>query len=323
MDLDHLKTLREERVVTLLQMLGPDAMDSVFPLLPLETAALLKQRLARATDHPVSVRKQKQILEDFERFLQFSKVNASPALKLHTGEEDPEETGDEIEEEILELTGDPLTDIDRINVFQLAGALENEQPRTVALLLKSVSPKRIAQIVELLSDEKKQQVIGEMSHETRAPEIILRRMAASAIERAKTMPTEPRPKDDPVFRLVEVLRATEKPKRRQILKAIEDRSPDQAVLVNQSLYQFEDLLTMDDTQIQRILARVDSSTLSTALFDSDERILERIFSNLSKRARASLQEELSFRKNVTGAQLRAARQLVTSAIAESEQETES
>ncbi|HWL07354.1 MAG TPA: FliG C-terminal domain-containing protein [Planctomicrobium sp.] len=318
MDADQSKSLREERVLSLLHMLGNEAAEAVFPHLEPETAAMLRQRFSSFTPASTTVRKQKQILDDFERFLQFTRRGSNSGLKLHQEEDVAEEAA----EEIVEMTGDPLIDIDRINIYQLASALDEEQPRTVAILLKLVSPHRIAQVVELLSDEKREQVIGQISQDPRAPELIMKRLAASAIARAMQMPTQPRPKDDPVFRLVEVLRATAKPKRRHILKAIEDQNPDQAILVNKSLYQFEDLKGMDDSQIQRILARVDSATLSTALFGADEEIVDRIMGNLSKRARASLQEELSFRKNVTGAQLRASRDLVTSAIAESEQETE-
>lgn len=320
MEPDQSKTVREDRVLTLLQMLGEEVAEKIYPHLDPQTVNLLKRRLSEFADASPSIRKRTQILDDFERFLQFSRSPSRATLKLHSADEQsPEE---EQAEAKLELSGDPLIDMDRINVYQLAGALDQEQPRMVAILLKLVSPKRIAQVVELLSDAKREQVIGEMSNDPRAPDVLLQRIAASTIERAMQMPSEPRPKDDPVFRLVEILRATEKPKRRPILKAIEERNPDQAALVNQSLYQFEDIQTMDDAQVQRVLSRVDSATLATALFNAHEAIVDRIMSNLSKRARASLQEELSFRKNVTGAQLRASRQLVTAAIAESEQETE-
>jgi flagellar motor switch protein FliG len=50
--------------------------------------------------------------------------------------------------------------------------------------------------------------------------------------------------------------------------------------------------------------------------------MDKIMRSLSKRARASLQEEVSFRRNVSGAQLRAARQQVVQAIGEAEQEVE-
>lgn len=319
MEAESSKTLREERVLLLLNLLGKDATAEVLPHLDAQVAAMIRQRLPEFATRVTPVRKQKAVLDEFERYLQFTRDNAPPELKLHTEEDEGEDDDIPIE---VELTGDPLIDIDRMNIHQLTAALEEEQPRTVALLLKCVSPRRIAEILELMPESKKQLIVREFSYDPKAPEPILRRIAGATITRAKQFPTEPRVKDDPVSRLVEVLRATEKAKRREILKAIEEQNPDQATLINQSLYQFEDLLTMDDQQIQKVLARVDSSTLSTALFNSDERIVDKILGNLSKRARASLQEELGFRKNVTGAQLRASRQLVTAAIAEAEQESE-
>ncbi|SFI26018.1 Flagellar motor switch protein FliG [Planctomicrobium piriforme] len=318
MDLDVTKAQREDRVLTLLHMLGADAADEVLERLDPTVTSLLRQRLAALSTTPPPVRKQRQVLDEFERFFQFAVSNKRTELRLHTEEEAEQAQAPEG----VPLTGDPLVDLEKMNIYQLAGALEAEQPRTVALLLKVASPRRIAQILEHLPPEKREQIVREMSSDPRAPEIILRRIAMTTIERASSLPTEPRPKDDPVFRMVEILRATDKPNRRQILKALEERDPEQATQINQALYQFDDLLKMDDAQIQKVLARVDSTTLSTALFGADSRIVDKIMNNLSKRARASLQEELSFRKNVTGAQLKATRQLVTSAIAESEQETE-
>jgi flagellar motor switch protein FliG len=164
--------------------------------------------------------------------------------------------------------------------------------------------------------------VQELSRDPRAPDLILRKIASTTVNRAVTFPTEPPKKEDPVDRLVNVLRATEKSQRRQILSALEQQNPDQAAKINQSLYRFEDLASLQDQQVQKVLSRVDSATLSTALFGADEAILNKIMANLSKRARASLQEELSFRKNVAPTQLRSAREMVIHAIAEADQETE-
>jgi len=309
---------REDRVATLLHLLGAEATEQVLTRMDPALVAGVRQRLGTLATAPPHARRQRQVLDDFERFFQFTLANVTPQLKLHTEEEEPAEDENE---EIL-LTGDALADLERMNLYQLAGALADEQPRTIALLLKSTSATRIAQVLELMGDEKREQVVREMSTDPRAPEIILRRIAATTIERAQKLSAEPPAREDPVLRMVEILRATDKPKRRPILKALEEQDPEQATLINQALYQFDDLLKMDDAQIQKVLSRVDSTTLSTALFGADERIVEKIMNNLSKRARAALQEELAFRKNVTGAQLRASRQLVTQAIGEAEQESE-
>jgi flagellar motor switch protein FliG len=309
---------REERVLTLLYLLGEDATEQVLGRLDPQLTSTLRNRLQNFADRLPPVRKQQQVLDEFDRFFHFASASR-PSLRIHAGGGEEEEDDDAPS---FIPTGDALADLEKMNIYQLGGALEQEQPRTVALLLKVVSPKRAAQLLNLLPEERRELVVREMSRDPRAPEIILRRIAATAVERAATLPAEPPKKEDPVQRMVAVLRATDKAKRRQMLKALEAQDAEQAAQINQSLYQFEDLGSMEDAQIQKILSRIDSASLSMALYGADEAILGKIMGNLSKRARASLQEELSFLKNVNGTQQRAARQLVVQAIMEVEQEAE-
>ena len=69
-------------------------------------------------------------------------------------------------------------------------------------------------------------------------------------------------------------------------------------------------------------SKVNTTTISTALHDVDEAVLERIMSNLSKRARETLQEELEFRSHQSGSEVQAARDQVSEAIAEAELEAD-
>jgi len=319
------KKNREDRVLTMLHMLSPQAAEEVMSCFDETITASLRERLKTFSQFPPTLKTQRHVLEEFDRFYHFALKASPPTLRIHNAESPPDENAAESEqaqEPVYELSGDSLVDLEKMNSYQLAAALETEQPRTVALLLKVMTPKRVALLLNLLPQQKREDVVREMSQDPRAPDIILRRIASTTVERAMTFSPQPRKSDNNVQRMVDVLRATEKSKRRQILKTLEAQDPAQANLINQALYQFDDLLNLEDAQIQKVLARVDSATLSTALFGADERLIDRIMGNLSKRARTALQEELSFRKSGSGAQLHAARQLLVQAIAESEQEVE-
>lgn len=322
MNADLKTNSREERVLTLLHLLGEEAAEQVLGCLDPQLTGPLRDRLKSLPALPPSVRRQRQVLEEFERFFSFALKSAPPALKLHEEEEEDEAVENADQDEIYAPSGDPLVDLEKMNLNQLSAAMETEQPRTVALLMKAISPPRVAQLLNLLVEDKREQVIREMSRDPRAPEILLRRIASTTVARASTLSPYPRKNDDHTKRMVDVLRATEKSQRRQILKTLEAQDPEQASLINQALYQFDDLVSLDDLQIQKVLSRVDSSTLSTALFGAQEPLVEKIMNNLSKRARTALQEELSFRRNVSGSQLQTARQSLVQAIAESEQEAE-
>ncbi|WP_437187017.1 FliG C-terminal domain-containing protein [Planctomicrobium sp. SH668] len=311
--------LQKDRVLTLLHLLGEEASAKVLDNLDVQISNDLRLQMKQTANAPITAKKQQAVLEDFERFLGFVLKNGRPELRLHTEDDEEEEVPTE---EPYILSGDPLKDLELMNAVQVAAALQMEQPRTVALLLKGLTPPRVATLLKLLSTDKREAVVREMSRDPRAPEVILRRIAATTVEHATSLPNSIQPNDSALQRMVEVLRATEKSQRRNILRALESENPEQAKAINQALYRFEDIEHLDDQQIQKVLAKIDSTTLSTALFGAGEGLVTKILNNLSKRARTSLQEELTFRRNVSGSQLQASRELVTRAIAESEQESE-
>lgn len=317
--------LRDDRVPTLLHLLGDDVAEQVFGHLDPVLAADLKRQLAIVADDPPSPRKQQQVLDEFERFFRFVVQTVTPAVRMHdpeSAEKDEEEENPPPRLKVYQPKGDSLVDLEKMNLYQLSGALNEEQPRTVALLLNILPAKRTAELLSLFTEQRREAVAREISRDPRAPEVILRRIASTVVERAITLPPEPPKQSDPIQRMVDVLRETDKAKRREILRAIEEQEPERAAEIQQNMYRFDDLLTLDNQQIQQVLSRIDSGSLSTALFGADKALLDKIFSNLSKRARASLEEELGYQKNVSGAQLKAARDLVARVIAEADQEAE-
>ena len=55
---------------------------------------------------------------------------------------------------------------------------------------------------------------------------------------------------------------------------------------------FEDLITIDDRSLQKVLSQVDTKTLSMALKTASDPIKEKLYGNLSKRAVQTVNEEL-------------------------------
>ena len=64
--------------------------------------------------------------------------------------------------------------------------------------------------------------------------------------------------------------------------------------VKSSMFVFEDIITLDDVAIQRILREVEAKELALALKGCSEEVAEVIYKNQSKRAAASLKEDMEF-----------------------------
>ena len=59
------------------------------------------------------------------------------------------------------------------------------------------------------------------------------------------------------------------------------------------MFVFENIVTMDDRSIQRVLREVDLKDLALALKTASEDVTNRIFKNISKRAVEMLKEDMS------------------------------
>ena len=64
--------------------------------------------------------------------------------------------------------------------------------------------------------------------------------------------------------------------------------------IKSSMFVFEDIITLDDVAIQRILREVETKELALALKGSSDEVAEVIYRNQSKRAAASLKEDIQY-----------------------------
>ena len=60
------------------------------------------------------------------------------------------------------------------------------------------------------------------------------------------------------------------------------------------MFVFEDILSLDDKSIQRVLREVDNNELAMALKGSTEEVQTVIFNNLSKRLAVMIREDMEF-----------------------------
>jgi flagellar motor switch protein FliG len=102
----------------------------------------------------------------------------------------------------------------------------------------------------------------------------------------------------------------EKTDRMELLTALEQEDPQTASGVKEYLYQFEDLLAIEDRSVQKLLAEIDSKNLALALKGAQQEIVDKVLSNLSKRARESLAEEMELSGTVPPRHIQEAQKVV-------------
>jgi flagellar motor switch protein FliG len=94
--------------------------------------------------------------------------------------------------------------------------------------------------------------------------------------------------------IVQILNSVDRSTEKHIMETLEIEDTELAEEIRKKMFIFEDILSLDDRSIQRILREVDNNELGIALKGSGEEVQKVIFNNLSKRLAAMIKEEMEF-----------------------------
>src|SRR5918911_147566 len=92
--------------------------------------------------------------------------------------------------------------------------------------------------------------------------------------------------------LLPILEA-EHPQTAAIMEALEHNDPELAAEVRKHMFVFEDIKSLDDRSMQRLLRDVNGKDLAMALRGATEELKNRVFKNMSSRAAQQLRDDMS------------------------------
>src|SRR3954466_5270082 len=92
--------------------------------------------------------------------------------------------------------------------------------------------------------------------------------------------------------VVEVLNGVDRSTEKTILDALEIQDPELAEEIRKRMFVFEDVVTLDNRSIQRIVRDCENEDLILALKVSSEEVKEVLFRNMSERMAESFREEM-------------------------------
>ncbi len=188
----------------------------------------------------------------------------------------------------------PFEFIRKTDPSQLLNFIQDEHPQTIALILSYLSSGQSAQVISSLPPDKQADVARRIATMDRtSPDVIkevegvLERKLASIVNQDYTI-------IGGVDAIVQILNTVDRGTERHILETLEIEDPELADEIRRKMFVFEDILSLDDRTIQRVLRDVDNSDLATALKNANEEVQNVIFNNLSKRLAAMIKEDMEF-----------------------------
>jgi flagellar motor switch protein FliG len=184
--------------------------------------------------------------------------------------------------------------VKRADPNQLASILRREHPQTVALVLANLEPEIGAAIISGLPEEMRADVVLRMATiDKTSPEVIkqieqvLEKQVSAGFASgvsygggAKTV--------------AEVLNRVDPAAQKAILERLDEHSPTLSEQIRALMFTFEDLVSVDDRGLQRIIQEVDQKDLVLALKAAGEEIVSKIFKNMSERTASIVKQEIEF-----------------------------
>ena len=197
--------------------------------------------------------------------------------------------------------------IDRVLMGDSVSGLEQMKwmdPRAIVEIIKYEHPQIIAVVLSYIESDQAAEVLALLPEATRS-DIILRiatldRLQPSALMELNNVIEKQFAGNDHVKSssvggiktAANLLNMMEPSIEGAIIDSVAEVDSEIAESIQDLMFVFDDLASVDDRGIQMLLREVSSETLVTAMKGSDESIKKKIFGNMSKRAGEMLKEDL-------------------------------
>lgn len=216
----------------------------------------------------------------------------------------------------------PFEFVRKTDASQLLNFIQDEHPQTIALILSYLSPSQASTIISSLAPDKQADVAKRIAQMDRtSPDVIkevekvLERKLASLVNQDYTIVGG-------VDSIVEILNTVDRGTEKHIMETLEIEEPELADEIRRKMFVFEDILSLDDKSIQRVLREVDNNELAVALKGANEEVQNVIFNNLSKRLAAMIREDMEYMGPVRLKDVEEAQQRIVNIIRKLEDSSE-
>lgn len=231
---------------------------------------------------------------------------------------------DQIQSEIRETIEkkDLFVDIRQAGTDELVLALEGEHPQTIAVVLSELSPKKSQEVLALLKEEARLKAVCKMTNPELVGNRVKQQIASTITKRLKSLKGETlvEKPEQTLRKLAIVLSGLERDLRDQLLDEIAKQDEQAATMVRRLMITWEDIASVANRSLQEALRTVDSGKLAIALHGADEDIVQKIRANISERAMATLDEEISLMQEPLEKEVLGAREAVVKPLREANEE---
>ncbi|MCV6607779.1 MAG: flagellar motor switch protein FliG [Campylobacterales bacterium] len=305
-----------EKVAVLLMQLGEDITALVFGHMDVNIITEISKYIAMAKgmDKQLAF----AVLEEFYAIFQSNQYittggmdYAKEILVKALGPEEAKKVLDKLSKTMQQ--GQNFSYLEKIKPQQLSDFIINEHPQTVALILAHMDATPAADTLTLFPDDLRGEVAMRMANLGDISPSIIKRVSTvlegklEALTSYKVEVGGPRSVADIFNRLGS--KAS-----KSTLAYIEQVDEKLASDIKEMMFTYEDVIKLDNNAIRELLKSADKKDLLMSLKTASDPLKDKIFSNMSQRAAATLQEELEFLGAVKVREVEAAQRKIVELI---------
>jgi flagellar motor switch protein FliG len=288
-------TGRQKAAILLISM-GPDASANIYRHLSEEEIERLTLEISGV--RKVDSKAKEEVLDEFHQIAlaqeyigQGGIAYAKQILEKALGSED---AANIINRLTSSLQVKPFDFARKADPAQILNFIQNEHPQTISLVLSYLDPAQAGQILSELPQEMQADVARRIAlMDSTSPEVI--NEVEQILERKLSATvTQDYTNTGGIEAVVEVLNGVDRSTERTILDALEIQDPELAEEIKKRMFVFEDIVTLDNRAIQRVIRDVDNQDLLLSLKVASDEVKEIVFSNMSKRMVDTFKDEMEY-----------------------------
>lgn len=313
-----------EKAATLLITLGPEKSALIFKHLKEEEIEQLTLEIANTSS--VSPQTKEMVLNEFyevclaQQYIAEGGIGyAKELLEKALGED---KARDVIGKLTASLQVRPFEFIRKTDPSQLLNFIQDEHPQTIALILSYLPPSQSSLVISSLPPEKQADVARRIAQMDRTSPDVIKQVEKVLERKLSSLVNQDYTIVGGVDAIVSILNSVDRGTEKHIMETLEVEAPELADEIRKKMFVFEDILSLDDRAIQRVLRDVENSDLALALKGATEEVQNVILNNLSSRLAVMIKEDMEFMGPVRMKDVEEAQQKIVNIIRKLEDSAE-
>ena len=212
--------------------------------------------------------------------------------------------------------------LDKADVKSLYSALQNERPQTMALVLSYVDPDKAAGVIEQLQAERQVRAVEALATMESASPAAIKIIEAEMERQFSNIITSSNVKLGGVDYVASIMNNLDRSSEKAIFDHLGMENAELADEIRKRMFVFEDIVTMDDRSVQRVLRDCDPRDLVLALKTANNDVANKLFTNMSARTAETIRDDLEITTNVRMKDVEDAQQRIVGVIRDLEERNE-